>query len=406
MRILLLSQWCYPEPGPRVHELADGLARRGHEVTLITGFPTYPKTRFYDGYHPRFYRRDAYGAAEVLRLPHFPHGGKSVSKRILNYSSFMLSAAGLGSWLSKRADCMYVFLPPPTTGLAAWFLSIVKRVPFLCDVQDIWPEAVVASGMLREGKALDAISRVQGFIYDRAKLVTVPSPGYKRNLVTKGVPEGKVEIVPNWADTEIYKPVPYDRDLAVRLGLDGTFNVLFAGNLGIVQALDTVIEAAELLREVPSIRFVFAGSGVEESRLRTLSEQKGLDNVRFLGRFSHEEMADLYGICDALLVHLKRDPLFEITIPSKTLAYLACGKPVLMAVEGDAAELVASAGAGRVCAPQDPRALAETVRALHAESEDRRRAMGGAGRQYFLEHCTLDIVVERYEDLLDRIRRR
>jgi len=403
VRILLLSQWCHPEPGPRVHELADGLAKRGHQVTLLTGFPTYPKSHFYDGYRPGLYRRDSYGAADILRVPHFPHGGKSVPRRILNYSSFMFSVAGIGSWLSKPVDCMYVFLPPPTTGLAACFLGLAKRAPFLIDVQDIWPEAVVASGMVGEGGAVKAISSVQNFIHGRAKRIAVPSPGYRRNLIAKGVDADKIEVVPNWADTEVYKPVAYDDAIAEKHDLKGKFNVLFAGNFGVVQALDTVIEAAERLRAIPDIQFVFAGSGIDEPRLRALSEDKDLDNVRFLGRFSHAEMAPLYAIADALLVHLKKDPLFEITIPSKTLAYLACAKPLVMAVEGDAADLVESVGAGLTCPSQNSAALAAAVQRLHGMSPAERQAMGDRGRKYLLGNCTLDIVVERYERLLKAI---
>ena len=403
MRILLLSQWCHPEPGPRVHELADGLAKRGHQVTLVTGFPTYPKSHFYKGYRPKFYRRDSYGNADILRLPHFPHGGKSVTRRILNYSSFMLSVAGIGSWVSKSVDCMYVFLPPPTTGLAACFLAAIKRAPFLCDVQDIWPEAVLASGMMGEGNAIKAISLLQNFIYDSAKRITVPSPGYRKYLVGKGVDSDKIEVVPNWADTEVYRPVAYDDAVAERHCLTGKFNVLFAGNLGLMQALDTVIAAAEQLRENPNIQFVFAGSGVEEARIRVLSKEKGLDNVRFLGRFPPEDMAPLYAIADALLVHLKKNSLFEITIPSKTLSYLACAKPLIMGVEGDAANLVESVGAGLSCASENPTSLAAAVKKLHGMSPTERHAMGAAGRNYLLANCTLDIAVETYERLLGQI---
>jgi len=373
---------------------------------LVTGFPTYPKTHFYDGYRPSFYRRDSYGQADILRLPHFPHGGKSVTGRILNYSSFMFSVTGIGSWLSKPVDCMYVFLPPPTTGLAACFLALAKRAPFLCDVQDIWPEAVVASGMMGEGKAVNLISRVQNFIYARAARIAVPSPGYRRNLIGKGVNPAKIEVVPNWADTEVYKPVAYDEAVADRFGLKGRFNVLSAGNRGVAQALDTVIAAAEKLRGIPDIQFAFVGSGVEEARLRTLSEEKGLSNVRFLGRFPHDEMAPLYAIADALLVHLKKDRLFEITIPSKTLAYLACERPLIMAVEGDAADLVTSAGAGVTCASEDPAALAGAVQALYRMSPTQRRAMGESGRQYLVDNCSLEIVVDAYERLLAGICRR
>jgi colanic acid biosynthesis glycosyl transferase WcaI len=401
MRILLLSQWCYPEPGPRVHELADGLARRGHQVILVTGFPSYPKPHFYDGYRPGFYRYDRYGKAEILRLPHFPHGANSVFRRILNYASFMLSVVGIGSWRTPPVDCMYVFLPPPTTGLAGYFLSLVKRAPVLIDVQDIWPEAVVASGMIGEGRAVKLISAVQNFLYARARRIAVPSPGYRSNLMAKGVPAEKIHVVPNWADADVYKPVPYDEELAARFSLKGKFVVVFAGNLGIVQALDTVIAAAERLRDNDAIRFVFAGSGIEESRLRTLVEDKGLENVQFLGRFAHDEMAKVYSIADALLVHLKKVPLFEITIPSKTLAYLACAKPILMAVDGDAANLIDSAGAGLSCPPEDAGALAAAVEKLNEMPVQERRAMGDAGRGYFLDHCTLDTVVATYERLLE-----
>lgn len=406
MRIVLLSQWCYPEPGPRVHELADGLARRGHEVTLVTGFPSYPEGRFHAGYRPTLYRRDQYGQARVLRLPLFPHGGKSVIGRVLNYGSFMCSAAAIGSWLTGRVDCMYVFLPPPTSGLAAWVLSLARRAPFLVDVQDIWPESVVASGMLADGRAVRAISAVQSFLYRRAARITVPSPGYRRNLLAKGVAEEKLEIVPNWADESVYTPLVRDQELAARLGLQDSFNVLFAGNLGIVQGLETLVQAADVLRDVADVRFVFAGSGVEESRLRALVAEKGLDNVVFAGRFPQEQMARVCSIADVLLVHLKKDPLFTITIPSKTLAYLACGRPLLMAVEGDAADLVAAADAGLVCAGEDPGAMADAVMALRAMTSREREVMGRAGRDYFETHFTLDRVVGAYERLLDGIRRR
>jgi glycosyltransferase involved in cell wall biosynthesis len=296
-----------------------------------------------------------------------------------------------------------VFLPPPTTGLAACFLALAKRAPFLCDVQDIWPEAVVASGMMGEGKAVKVLSSVQAFIHNRAQRIAVPSPGYRKNLIGKGVDPDKIAIVPNWADTEVYKPVAYDQAVAEKHGLKGKFNVLFAGNFGVVQALDTVIAAAEQLRAVPDVQFIFAGSGVDEPRLRALSEDKGLDNVRFLGRFPQEEMAQLYAIADALLVHLKKDPLFEITIPSKTLAYLACAKPLIMAVEGDAADLVESLGAGLTCASENPPALAVAVQRLHGMSATQRQAMGDSGRDYLLGNCTLDIVVDSYERLLGEI---
>ena len=400
MRILILTQFFHPEPGPRVHELAAELVSRGHEVSVITGFPTYPRPTFYEEYPPRIFRRDWYQGARVLRVPHFPHGQDSTAKRMLNYGSFMVSSMTLGNLLTEGADCMYVFLPPPLLGLSAGFIKLTRSIPFIYDIQDIWPDAAAATGMIRNRWLIGAIEGLERLIYPLSAAISVPSPGYKRRLVEKGVCAEKVEVIPNWAEESAHRPVPYDKEFAAKYGLENGFNVTFAGNLGLAQALETVVDAARELQTHKEIRFVVAGDGVAFDSLKERAKSFGLTNVLFLGRLPQEAMGPLFSVSDLLLVHLKKNPVFEITIPSKTQAYMASGRPILMAVEGDGAELIESTGSGLACRQEDPRALAGCVLEFLGMDPARRRAMGESGRQVFLERFTKGAVIEKFERLL------
>lgn len=399
MRILILSQWYPPEPASIPHAMACDLIKRGHQVLSITGFPNYPSGKIYPGYRQRLWQREEINGVPVLRLPLYPDRSRAGVRRALNFLSFAASTSLLGPILSGSADVMWVYHPPLTIGLPAWWIGLLRRVPFVYEIQDMWPETLVATGMMRSRIALATLDRLARFIYARAAAITVISPGFKRNLITKGVPADKIHVIPNWADEDLYRPVPPDPVLATEHDLAGRFNVVYAGNMGFAQRLDTVIEAAQQLSDLPEVQFVFIGDGVDEARLRRMVVQRQISNVQFLGRQPAERMPHFFALADVLLVHLKRDPLFEITIPSKTLAYMACGRPILMAVAGDAADVVRDASAGLTCAPQDPKALADAVRILYATSVDERKRMGQAGREAFLNHYTRRVLMDRYEIL-------
>jgi glycosyltransferase involved in cell wall biosynthesis len=276
-------------------------------------------------------------------------------------------------------------------------------VPYVYAVHDMWPESLTATGMLSEGVLTRALGHYALWTYRQAAGVVVVSPGFRRNLLAKGVPDEKIYVIPNWADEEIYRPVPRDEALAAEYGMAGRFNVVYGGNLGAAQALGNLLDAAELLRDQPDIQFVLIGDGLEEEQLRRQAAERRLNNVRFIGSQPAERMPHFFALADVLLTHLKRDPLFAITIPSKTLAYLACGRPILAAVEGDAADVVRDAGAGMVCPPEDPHALARDVRALAALPAEAREAMGRAGRQAFLHNFTRRTLVAEYERLFTQI---
>lgn len=399
MKVLLLSQWYLPEPDIKVHLLGKDLVEHGHQVTALTGFPNYPSGKLYPGYHMSWRRWEMRDGIQVLRLPLYANHSRSKVKRILNYLSFAMSATFLGPLLCGPADVMWVYHPPLTIGIPAWWIGLLRRVPFVFNVHDMWPETLAATGMMAPAQ-LKWMSLLAQFIYSRAAAITVVSPGFKRNLLDKGVPDSKIHIIPNWADEEIYCPVPRDESLATEHGLDGRFNVVYGGNLGAAQALGNVLETAALLRDLTQIQFVLIGDGMEAWNLQQAARERGLNNVRFIKQQPAERMPQFFALADLLLVHLKRDPLFEITIPAKTIAYLACGRPILCTVAGDAADVVRSAGAGVICPPEDPVALAQAVRDLYAMPQSQREAMGEAGRRSFLENYTRRVLVDRYEALL------
>ncbi len=406
MRILLLSQFYDPEPGIKTARLAHDLAARGHQVTVITGFPNYPQGRIYPGYRQQIWQEEWQAGIRIIRLPLYPDHSRSTVRRTLNYLSFAASATLLGPILCDPVDVIWFYQPPLTVGIPAWWISLLRRAPFVQEIQDMWPETVVSTGMLKEGRVTRMLQRLAQFVYRAASAITVISPGFKRNLIAKGVPSDKIHVIPNWADEEIFRPVPRDEDLAAEHGFSGYFNVVYGGNMGAAQALDNLLAAARLLGDLAQIRFVLIGGGVDAEALRRRASEQNLNNVYFIGPQPAERMAAFFALADVLLTHLKRDPLFEITIPSKTLAYLACGKPILAAVSGDAAAVVRDAGAGMVCPPEDPAALARSIRALYALPPAERERMGQAGRHAFLAHYTRQVLIEQYETLFQAIAQR
>ncbi|HVY69398.1 MAG TPA: glycosyltransferase family 4 protein [Verrucomicrobiae bacterium] len=403
MRVLVVSQWCWPEPNPLSTVFARELAARGHTVTLITGFPNYPTGKVYPGYRLRLWQRERLDNVDILRVWLYPEHSRSGFRRILNYLSFSFSLMTLGLLKAPKVDVMWVYHPPLTVGLAANVLGFFKRVPFLYVVQDLWPESVMASGMVSSPFVESAILRVARAVYRRAGAVAVISPGFEKNLRDKGVPARKLRLVYNWGNDRSFYPCEPPAGLAASLGLAGKFNVIFAGNMGFAQNLQTVIEAAALMADVPDVQFVFIGDGTDKAGLQQETSRRGIANVRFLGTKPESEMAALLACGDALLVQLRNDPLFSITIPSKTQAYLACGKPVLCGVRGDAAQIIKESGAGVIYDSSEPASLSAAVRTLRAMPAGEREAMGKRGLETYRKNFQLSSVVSCYETILQEL---
>jgi putative colanic acid biosynthesis glycosyltransferase WcaI len=396
MRILFVTQWFEPEPGAICGlPLARWLRQQGHEVAVVTGFPNYPSGRIYEGYRVRWRHRETMDGVPVLRVPLYPSHDGSPIRRAANYGSFALSAAVIGTALSGPADVGYCYHPPATVGLPAVAMKLFRGIPFVYHIEDMWPESVVESGMLGQGWKQEAIRNLLSgwcsFVYRRASRIIVLSPGFKRLLIDRGVAADKIDIVYNWVQEEVFKPLPRDGALQEELGLRGRFNVIYAGNLGAFQGLATVIRAAQRVEDVPEIQVVLAGTGQDESQLKALACALGLKNVRFLGPRPYRDMPRINALADVMLVHLKDLPFFATTIPSKTQVALASGRPVLMAVRGDAADVIERAGAGLVCEPEDEAALADRILRLYRLSADELEEMGRKGREFYLREMSLDV---------------
>ena len=402
MRILILTQWFDPEPAIKGLSFAKRLHKRGFDVEVVTGFPNYPGGKLYPGYKIRLIKREIVDGVQITRLPLYPSHSQSALGRIVNYVSFSASALLYGVLMAKRADVIYAYHPPLTVGITAALIRLFRRVPVVYDIQDIWPDSLRATGMVTNYRVLDIVSSICKIVYRSVDHIVVLSPGFKQLLFERGVPERKIDVIYNWCDEEsITNPIgvaPNDFNRSEK------FSIVFAGNMGKAQALHAVLDAAEIVQKKASdISFVFIGGGVETENLKGLASVKRLRNVCFLQSIPMNEIGAVLRKADALMVHLKKDPLFTITIPSKTQAYMALGKPLLMAGQGDAANLVKMAECGVTAQPEEPESIADAALKLYSLSISDRNAMAERGKKYYESHLSLRVGIERFASIFKMV---
>ena len=402
MKILFINQWFQPEAVLRGLPLARALVDRGHEVEVLTGFPNYPHGKIYEGYTLKLWQRDQIDDIPISRVFLYPSHDRSVSRRFLNFSSFALSASMIGPWMVRRPDVVYVYHPPATAALPGVVFKYLRGVPMVYDIQDLWPDTFAATGMFNHPLGLRLIDGWCRWVYRVADRIVVLSPGFKRLLIERGVPEAKIEVVYNWADDTVIAPVPRDERMAKELGLEGRFNIMFAGNMGSAQALHAVVDAAAIVqRNAPKIQFVFVGDGVETQHLMEQARAINLNNVCFLERRPISEIAAVMALADVLLVHLRDDPLFRITVPSKIQTYLAMGKPILLGVRGDAESLLSQARAGLSCTPESHESIARKAMMLYNMPLEELAEMGKRGERWYRKTLSLASGAQRMEAVFE-----
>ena len=395
IRVLLLTQWFDPEPTFKGMVFARELVRQGFEVEVLTGFPNYPGGKVYPGYRIQQLQREMIDGVQITRVPLYPNHDQSAIKRVLNYASFAASSLVYGLFMARRADVIYAYHPPLTVGITASLIRVLRRIPVVYDIQDMWPDTLRATGMLNNARALNVVEAVCQWVYRRVDHIVVLSPGFKRLLMQRGVPETKVSLIYNWAD-EVALAAPQGQ-LPDSFPSTKQFRVVFAGNMGKAQALDAVLDAAALLQTRGSrVCFVMLGGGVEVNRLKLRMVEMKLQNVLFLPQVPMAEVGTYLRAADALLVHLRKDPLFEVTIPSKTQAYMTVGKPLLMAVDGDAANLVSQSGGGVRAESENAEALADAAEGLAALPSEQLLAMSQRARHYYQDHLALSVGVAEF----------
>lgn len=400
MRILLITQWFDPEPTLKGLVFAQELQQRGHEVEVVTGFPNYPNGKLYPGYKIKVYQYDTIENIPVLRVPLYPSHNNSSIQRILNYLSFGIAAC-IGVLFLKRPDIVYVYHPPPTSSLPALMLHFLKGVPFVYDIQDLWPDTLSSTNMIKNHFILKFINGMMQKIYSYSAHIVVLSNGFKERLVARGVPQHKITVVPNWAPEKKCKMDVSQYETSDVL-MSNKFNVVFAGTMGKAQSLETILDSAYILKDIPEIHFTLIGGGVECDNLQLKVRTMGIKNVSFLPYQPFTQVHTILSNADALLVHLKDDPLFSITIPSKTQTYLMVGKPILMGVRGDAANIIESAEAGLVFEPQNPQDLANNIKRLVSFNSKQLMQMGGRGKNYYYNNLSMEKGVSKFIDIFER----
>ena len=401
MRILVLTQYFWPETF-RINDVVEGLAARGHEVTVYTGMPNYPGGRYFSGYGFFGPLRDRMGSVPVRRAPMIARGEGGRLRMALNYASHAFFATVLAPWLARgRFDAILVYEPSPITiGIPARALRALKRAPLLFWVQDLWPESLSATGAVRSSTLLAATAALVRWIYRGCDRVLVQSRAFAASVEAHGVPAARIRYLPNSAEPFYRCVQPAAGDAEAR-ELPSGFRVMFAGNIGAAQDFATILAAAELLRDRRDIHWLIVGDGrmrpwVEEQiRARALAE-----TFHLLGQKPPQQMPRYFAHADVLLATLRREPIFAYTIPSKLQSYLACGRPVVAALEGEGGRIVEEAGAGWAVPPEDARALADAVLAAAALTPAERETMGARGEAYFREHFEREKLLSRLEQEL------
>ena len=396
LRLLVISQHYWPESF-RINSFVETLIAAGAEVAVLTGQPNYPAGETFEGYRWWAAGRQRHPAGyDIYRIPLVPRGQAGAIRLALNYLSFIVAGWLVAPILlrGRRFDALFVYgTSPVLQGFVGLPLRRLKRARLVLWVQDLWPHVLVATGYVRSPRILRFVQRLVGWLYRRNDLILAQSEAFV-DAIRPHASDVPVRYFPNPGEAAVTVEGPPARTLAE------AFNVVFAGNLGRAQALDTVVEAAALLHGRPDIRITLFGSGAMEAELADEIGRRGLDNLVLGGRLPPEAMAGIYAQADALLLTLVDDEMIARTIPSKLQSYLAAGAPIVAATGGEAARIVEESGAGPVCPPEDAPALAATIAALREAEPGRRSAMGVAAREYYRAHFDPERLAH---DLLDQL---
>ena len=406
MRILIVTQYFFPETGAtsnRVLSLAEGLREAGHDVTIIAEKPNHPEGVVYEGYRRGWFVEGSHKGIPVIHTWVHTRPEKNFVDRLLFYVSFMVTAV-LGATKARGAyDVVLATSPPLFVGLAGWAISKLKRAKFVFDVRDLWPLLAVEMGELRNPKVIRWAERVEHFIYNHADGVTTVTEGFRRAISEATQGQVPIELVMNGTVPHVFDRDEEGARLREETDWGDRFVVTYAGNVGLCQGLDHVVDAAATLEQAaPQVQFVFVGEGPSKENLVKEVEQRQIRNVQFLGRVPLEKAAAYMAASDALLVPLADEAIYQKFIPSKLFDSMAAGRPVLLAVDGEARRILDQAEAGLYYAPESGEALSDAVQRL-LEHPERGRGMGQAGRSFANEHFDRKVQARKMASFLEAI---
>jgi len=390
VHILFLTDNFPPEvnaPASRTFEHCREWVKAGHQVTVITGVPNFPKGKVFEGYRNRLLQQEEMAGIRVIRVWTYITANAGFVRRILDYMSFM-AAAILAAPFVRRVDVVVGTSPQLFTACAAYVVGLYKRVPYVFELRDLWPESIKAVGAMKESFVIRLLERLELFLYRKAAAVVSVTHAFRQNLIRRGIDGGKISVVTNGVDIARFQPRPKDEELARVLGLDGKFVVGYIGTHGMAHALETLLEAAAQLQgrgEDDRFRFLFLGDGATKPALVARAAKMGLSNVVFIDSVPKEDVVRYWSLLDVSVIHLRMTDLFTTVIPSKLFECMGMGIPVLHGVAGESADIVKREGVGIVFEPENATALCDALVALRSDPAifERCRANGvSAARRY------------------------
>lgn len=410
MHILFLTDNFPPEvnaPASRTFEHCREWVRAGHRVTVITCAPNFPKGKVFDGYRNRLWQTEEMEGIRVIRVWSYITANEGFVKRILDYQSFMAMAI-LASLFVRKVDVVVGTSPQLFTVCAAYVVSRLKWIPYVFELRDLWPESIRAVGAIGNSRLLDALERLELFLYRKAARIISVTHSFKRNLISRGVDANKIAVVTNGVDVSRFRPQPRDEVLAAQLGLQGKFIAGYIGTHGLAHGLETLLEAARRLQANPmggDVRFLMLGDGANKAKLVEKARAMGLDNVVFIDSVPKEQVVRYWSLLDVSLIHLKKTDLFTTVIPSKLFECMGMGIPVLHGVVGESAEIIEKEECGQVFEPENVDELCAGILILKQQpalrEKFRSNGLAAAGRYDRSELALkmlkeIELTVERY----------
>src|SRR5215469_14989960 len=394
-------------PSARAVELARHWVKEGHRVTVLTGFPNHPTGVVPPEWRPRlrrlFYRETVHGI-DVVRTWLIPLPNRKAHERMLNYSSFCVSAAMRGTTID-RPDVVIATSPQLLVGLSGWWIARLKRVPFIFEVRDLWPESLGAVGVGKDGSILHrSLAAIATFLYKKSSHIVVVTPAFKEHLIREWlIPADRISIVENGVETDLFAPGDPERALRRKLHLEGKFVVCYVGTMGMAHGLDTLIDAASRLQTAnPRVALMLVGEGADKERIKALAHSRGLTNICFIDQQPREHIPAYLRSSDVCLVLLKKTELFKTVIPTKMLEFMSCARPVILGGQGQARDKLDRAQAGIAVEPGNSQALTDAVLHLRADRK-LRETLGQNGRRHIVDRYSRQRTAAAYIAVLDKL---
>ena len=403
MNILIVSQYFYPEPF-RINDLAHEFKKRGHNLTILTGIPNYPDGKYYEGYGVFKKNREDYKGFKIFRSPLISRGSGSSFRLSVNYISFIFGSIFTSFFLlNKKFDIIFVFEPSPiTVCLPAIFIKKIKKIPICFWVLDLWPESVKSAGNLKSGIILKFLNSLVKYIYTNSDKILVSSEGFIKSIVEKGVNKKKINFLPQWAEN-VFKPVKPDKN-DLNFIPKNSFKIMFAGNIGAAQDFPSIIKAAIILKNNKKVQWIILGGGRKENWVKSEIKKHNLENCfHLIGRYPLDRMPRFYAQADCLFFSLKKDYIFSITIPAKVQTYLACAKPILAMIDGEASKIIDDAKAGLTCPSESPELLAKNIEKYMTFNQLELNEFGKNALNYSTNQFERTMLIDRIEDIFYKI---